>query len=65
MCASFWGGSTWEIHTFVVTEKLPAWAQCPENGSLHSGLEIRGPSRAGMGAADFSGSFCIGILCTS
>lgn len=28
MCASFWGGSTWETHTFVVTEKLPAWAQC-------------------------------------
>lgn len=30
--ASFGGGSTWETHTldiFVITEKLPAWAQCP------------------------------------
>lgn len=32
MCARFWGGNTWEMHTldtFVVTRTLPAWAQCP------------------------------------
>ena len=37
-----------------------------ENGSLRNGLQIRGsaqdgPAQDGMGAAGFSGNFCLGI----
>lgn len=70
VCARFWGGNTWEMHTrhlcgYRDTSSLGSVPGIKENGNLHNGLEIRGPSQAGMGAADFSGSFCIGILCTS